>query len=733
MLCLSSLPSLAQNELSKYLQIGDRKMVEGDFIYALNFYHKAMDIDSNTVEILWKMAEANRAYKDYSKAVFYYQKVYDREEGRLFPYSLLYLGLMQKQAGKYDGAIDTFKKAKKKYAKSKGDYPYLKSKRELESCLWAREQEKNSPKQKLEKLGKAVNSQNAEFPHTVFENMFYFSSLRPDSLVGEEVFSKDYRTRVYQAQMQEGDFYGAKKILDLVIPGKDVGNMTFTENGSRSYFSICGSAESGRLRCKIGVARFDGKSWINIDTLGDIINAKGANTTMPFVTTWKGKEVLFFVSDRNATTKHDLFYSFVSNGNTYSKPQWIKELASLDDELSPYFDGEMERLYFSSSWWNGMGGQDVFYSDYRNGTFQAPVNIGLPVNSAANDQYYFVYRDTSYFSSNRIGSYHSVNPTCCSDIYRSYERKIEVKEVFKETFVELNKRLPLRLYFHNDCPDPRSTKTTTQLDYIKTYRDYILLSDTYKREYSQGLDKEKTMEAEEDIDDFFNEYVRSGFENLTQFTDLMLEELKKGYSIQVQVRGFASPLAKSDYNVHLTKRRISSLRNYWMSYGNGAIAPYMLADSSDRIRLSIIEIPFGAYTADKLISDNPNDKKNSIYSRAASLERKIEIESVTISKTDNLCDVEVKQQTIILDADRVEQGVVEVELTNNQEVELSFKDIVLPDFLELNADNPQVIGAKSQQKLAFILNEKNRSELSLIRIIFNNCDTAIEVFLLPKN
>jgi hypothetical protein len=44
---------------------------------------------------------------------------------------------MQKQNGKYEAAIETFKKAKKKYAKDKKGYLYLKSKRELESCLWA--------------------------------------------------------------------------------------------------------------------------------------------------------------------------------------------------------------------------------------------------------------------------------------------------------------------------------------------------------------------------------------------------------------------------------------------------------------------------------------------------------------------------------------------------------------------------------------------------------------------
>jgi hypothetical protein len=48
--------------------------------------------------------------------------------------------------------------------------------------------------------------------------------------------------------------------------------------------------------------------------------------------------------------------------------------------------------------------------------------------------------------------------------------------------------------------------------------------------------------------------------------------------------------------------------------------------------LEIIEVPFGEEKADHFVSDNPNDTKKSVYSKAASLERKIEILSVEIVK-----------------------------------------------------------------------------------------------------
>ena len=105
-----------QSKLGAYLKHAEEKYKNGDYFYAVELYSKAMELDSNSVEILWKYAETLRAYKDYRKAEFYYGKVYEKEEAGIYPYSLLYLGLMQKQNGKYDAAIETFKKAKKKYA-----------------------------------------------------------------------------------------------------------------------------------------------------------------------------------------------------------------------------------------------------------------------------------------------------------------------------------------------------------------------------------------------------------------------------------------------------------------------------------------------------------------------------------------------------------------------------------------------------------------------------------------
>lgn len=626
---LFSFTANSQDYLRKYLDFAQEQYEKGDYYYAATYYQKAMEIDSNSVEIIWKYAETMRAYKEYRKAEYYYAKVYDREESRIYPASLLYLGLMQKQNGKYDAALETFKKAKKKYYKDKKGYLYLKSKRELASTIWAKSALIDTLDVTITPLPETVNSKNSEFGHLIHDNHFIFSSLRADSIsANEEVYTDSYKTSLYQSKKDSSHFATSEQIKALLLEDYNTGNGTFSLDGNRYYFSRC--TEKGyNYQCKIMVAQYSNNQWTYLDTLGEIINAPGSSTTMPCIANLDGDEVLIFASDREGGKGGlDLYFSKIRNGNQYSKVRSINTLNSPDNEITPWWDQEQQRLYFSSSWHDGFGGYDIYYAPY-NGSFQTPVNVGIPANSSANDLYYFREKDTAYLTSNRIGVLYSKNPTCCSDIFSLIPPAQEVPKTPEETLEDLNKRLPVTLYFHNDIPNPRSRDTTTTDNYIDTYQDYTAMLDQYKKEYSLGLSGEKSAEAKEDIENFFMEYVDKGVSDLQLFRDLLLKELDAGARINVTVKGFASPLAKTDYNVNLTKRRIASLLNYLREYDRGVFVKYMDGTAENGGKVVFSHVPFGEYTANQITSDNPNDVQNSVYSRAAAIERKIEIQSVT--------------------------------------------------------------------------------------------------------
>jgi tetratricopeptide (TPR) repeat protein len=633
----------AQTNLGSYLKYAEEKYKKGDYYYAIELYEKAMAIDSNSITTLWNYAETLRAYKDYRKAAYYYAKVFEREEGTIYPMALLYLGLMQKHNGNYDAAIQTFKKVKTNYGKDKKAYIYLKSKRELESCLWAKSTVQDSAKITFTHLPENVNSKDSEFGHTFNDNTLYFSSLKADSInSAEEVYAKSYKTRLYKTTKKGMEYQAPSLMKELNTSLMNTGNGSFSEDKSRFYYSLCNDVGFS-YRCKIMVATYVDGRVSRIDSLGPIVNSPGSNTTMPFISKLNGVEVLFFASDRkDGLGGMDLWYTELKNSSQFSKPINLKSLNSIDNELSPWFDTVSQQLYFSSSWHDGFGGYDIFKSQY-NEKFESPINVGQPYNSSANDLYYFQNGDTAYFSSNRKGVNFSKNPTCCSDIFSAYPLSpppIETTDSFpipkQETLMELSKRLPVTLYFHNDCPDPKSRDTVSQVNYLSGYQEYRGMLEKYQNEYSSGLETSKATAAREEIENFFIEYVDKGVKDLSIFTELLLKEVQQGSRINLTIKGFASPLAKTDYNVTLTKRRISSLENYLRAYENGVFIPFLEGTSTNGGYVRITQIPFGEYTANKLTSDNFHDQKNSIYSRAAAIERKIEIQSVDFIKEDRL-------------------------------------------------------------------------------------------------
>jgi hypothetical protein len=265
--------------------------------------------------------------------------------------------------------------------------------------------------------------------------------------------------------------------------------------------------------------------------------------------------------------------------------------------------------------------------------------MGMPLNTPCNDLYFYKDRKNEYalLTSNRIGSYFKKSPTCCNDIYVvEYPKKEAPKDTVPyKNLEELNRYLPVTLYFHNDEPVPKSLDTMTRLNYMTTYDEYIKLIEKYKEEYSKGLESDKAAKAKKDIENFFSDYVDKGVSDLEIFTKLLLEELKKGFQIELTIKGFASPLAKTDYNVHLTKRRISSLINYLREYNGGEFQPYLNGTAANGGKLFFVKIPFGEYTAASEVSDDYYDQKNSVYNRKAALERKIEIQTVQRANKDS--------------------------------------------------------------------------------------------------
>jgi tetratricopeptide (TPR) repeat protein len=627
----------SQKQLINY---ADESYQLGDYYGAAVYYERAMQLDSLDIHLLFKYATALRKYNNYTLAEYYYAKIADKDKGgKIYKDAHFWLGVMQKNNGKYKEAGKTFKRVQALYDKDKKGYYYLKSKQEVISCNYA-QRLKNQINEEIEvsNLGQGVNTTQSEFSGFLHNGILYFSSLRADS-INDQLEIKipgNYKTRIFNAKHTTTWQTIGKIDTTINTLLAHNANGCFNTKGDAFYFTRCDSLGS----CKLYVARYDGSNWHVPRPLPAKINEEGSNTTQPNIALIDGKEYLFFSSNRKGGYGDlDLWYSEILDGNTYSGPfNAGKMINTPDPEITPFYHGPTKTLYFSSSWHSGFGGFDIFQSNGKPGDFSEPFNMEQPINTQWNDFYFTIDSagKNGLVTSNRLGVYYAKGPTCCNDIWEVKFKKEDPPMPSQEivTLDDLNKYLPVTLYFHNDRPGPRSWDTTINDNYLTTYAQYKEMQPIYRTEYSKGLEGEQRQEAIIDIDDYFKHYVDKGVDDLALFTKLLLAELQKGQKIEITIKGFASPLAKTEYNVNLTKRRIATLVNYLREYGNGEFAPYLDHTSTDGGALTFVKIPFGEYTAATGISDDYYDQKNSVYNRKAALERKIEIQSVTYTMKD---------------------------------------------------------------------------------------------------
>ena len=93
--------------------------------------------------------------------------------------------------------------------------------------------------------------------------------------------------------------------------------------------------------------------------------------------------------------------------------------------------------------------------------------------------------------------------------------------------------------------------------------------------------------------------------------------------MELTVSGFASPLHSSDYNKHLSARRIVSLLNYLYKADNFALAPYL---DGDKPGLVIHTDPQGAVQH----TFASGETRETVYGLQAAKDRKIVISASKI-------------------------------------------------------------------------------------------------------
>jgi tetratricopeptide (TPR) repeat protein len=634
-----------------YERAGDKALERGDYYSASSYFYSAYVSDATNKEVMYKLADACRLFNDYENAQRYYNKLYAIDKQNEFPLTIFYLAEMNQRQGYYDEA----KKIYMNYVRlheNDSDYFSLKAKREIFNCDHAQIILKDTVKIDVENLGTIINSVYSDFAAQQIDSSgLLYSSLRFENKNKKTAKRNKYISKILHSE-NENKNWSRPLPLDSAInkDGLHACNGAVSSNNTFMVYTQC-NQQKDKLMCSLYMSYFKNGGWTTAVRLNDSINLKGFTATQPCIAN-NGIEgyILYFVSDRpGGYGKLDIWKSTVTPDFIFSNPLNLgNKINTMEDDITPFFDNLNQLLYFSSEGHNGLGGFDIYKTAMENNTFGNVMNVGYPINTSYNDIYFTVASPNKILlSSNRLGSLYIKARTCCYDIYEGVYKDTVSRKDTKDTLLaiipnpidlindttvlgaikNMQPILPLKLYFENDRPNPRSMQTTTTESYVTLYTDYISNRNDYILNYAAVLkDASEKTKAELEVNYFFDTIVQRSYQDLDRFTSILLQQLNAGNQIEIVMRGSASPLANSNYNKNLSKRRINSVVNFWKSYGNGKLVGFIKSG-----RLKIIEEAAGETLASKNVSDDINDKRNSVFSPGASSLRYIEVIKVRLN------------------------------------------------------------------------------------------------------
>ncbi len=244
----------------------------------------------------------------------------------------------------------------------------------------------------------SVNTSYTEYNPVVSadESILAFTALRPNT---GKTRSGDKFIEEILVSVNSAGIWTEPKPLPISSQ-KNVGTAGISSDGQKMIVFMGDAVDPGNL---FQISK-SGTEWSAPSILAATINSPGLESTCSI--TPDGKTI-YFASDRLGTKGGlDIWKIELKADGKWSMPVNLgPEINTKDNEDAPFIHPDQKTLFFTSDGHNTMGGRDIFQAKLINNKWTRPENMGYPVNTTANDNYFTLLADgkRAYFSSDRKG------------------------------------------------------------------------------------------------------------------------------------------------------------------------------------------------------------------------------------------------------------------------------------------------------------------------------------------
>ncbi len=204
---------------------------------------------------------------------------------------------------------------------------------------------------------------------------------------------------IYTAYVKaDGGWTEPQSIAQTINSQFNEGTCTVTADGKILIYTSCDAPDS-QGSCDLYVAYKVNGSWQRPTNMGIKVNSRSWDSQPSLSADGR---ILFFSSNRRGGFGgNDIWYTIRQNDGTWSEAKNLGNVVnSSKDEISPFMFFNNELLFFASDGHQGFGGMDIFLSRVKNGDFQIPENLGLPINDQLDQVALFITakKDYAYYT-----------------------------------------------------------------------------------------------------------------------------------------------------------------------------------------------------------------------------------------------------------------------------------------------------------------------------------------------
>ena len=395
---LSSFSLIAQNASTKK---ADKHFKRFEFVDAAEDYKKLVEDGKADTYVYSQLAECYYNVFNSVEAELYYAKALETatQPEMIFKYSQ-----MLKANGKYEASNVQMAKFAKMRPSDDRAIAFTKNPDYLPKIL------EKGKKFNIQNLG--FNTKYSDYGGTLKDGKLYITSARNTSRKTYGWNEEPYLDIYQLTKEEDGSYQAAALVEDKVNTKYHEGDVSFSSDGNSMYFSresffekefekdSTSNTKYSLLHLFKAIKSVD--TWSNVE--GFALNSKNYSVKNPSVSP-DGK-TLYFASDMpGGYGLFDIYRADInSDGSLGDATNLGQKVNTEGQEMFPYISSNTT-LYFSSNGHLGLGGLDVFYTKEIDGKMAPIRNVGIPVNSNADDFAFSLDEETEegYVSSNRDG------------------------------------------------------------------------------------------------------------------------------------------------------------------------------------------------------------------------------------------------------------------------------------------------------------------------------------------